>query len=218
MAEVRLDRLAKRVVRPLRLRAAVEDSVRMRVLTAVEGIRESLLANALAKSVQSSEDGFDRGLVPVLQQDERMNVRIARIGGSRLREVDEIAIEVDVLLGDARLVREAPGILRMKEHDRGVLRQARPAAQPGALRRRARVALDAVRAAADHEDPGCVARAEHRDVEEKRLALGPPLARVVVCLVLRAGAARRAQEVVARLAVGVGVDRYFLSHRGLASA
>src|SRR5262249_51450963 len=111
MAEVRLYRLAKCVVCPLRLRTAIEDAVGMRVLPAVEGVRERLLADALAKRVQPREDGLDRGLIPGLQQDLGMNLGVAGIRRHRPGEVDEVPVQVDVLLGDARLVREAPRVL-----------------------------------------------------------------------------------------------------------
>jgi len=61
--------------------------------------------------------------------------------------------EGEVLLAEAaRLVREAPGVVRVEEHHRHVPGQPRPAAQPGALRRRARITFDAVRAAADDKN------------------------------------------------------------------
>src|SRR6185503_12457763 len=112
--------------------------------------------------------------------DRRLQLRVTRVRRQRPGEVDEIAVEVDVFLGDARLVCETPGILRVEKHDGGVPGQARPAAQPRELRAGPGVTLDAVRAAADGEHARRVSRPQHRNVEVQRLAGRPALGRVLV--------------------------------------
>ena len=215
--EMRFPRGTERAVGPLRARAAVENAVRVRILPAVERVRERFFADALAVLVQPAEDFSDRLLVPALGGDQRMQLQVTGIRRHGFRKIDEIPVEVDVLLGRARLVREAPGVVRMKEDDRGVLRQARAAAQPGALRRRSGIALDAVRAAADDEYARRVPGAEHRHVQMEGLAARPSLGGVPVTGELGAGEARRFDELAACLGVGIR-ERLQLSHPGAAGA
>jgi hypothetical protein len=214
---MRPHRGAKRAVGPLRPGAAVEDAVRVRILAAVERVRKRLLADTLAVRVQPAEDLFDRLFVPARGRDQRMDFQVARIRRQGLREVDEIAIEVDVLLGGARLVRETPGILRVKENRSGVLGQARPTAQPGALRGRTGIGLDAVRAAADDEHARRVAGPEDGDVQVERLAARPAFVGMLVAGKLGPGAPRGFDEFAARLGVGVR-ECLELSHPGAAGA
>src|SRR5215467_6299673 len=101
---------AKCRVCPLLPRAAVVHAVGMTVLTAVERIRERLFANARLVGSQPVEDARHALLAPVGRRDGAVHLVISWVRWQRLREINEVAVEVDVVLRNPRLMREAPGI------------------------------------------------------------------------------------------------------------
>ena len=98
---------------------------------------------------------------------------VARVFGMRLRVIEEVAVEIDIVLVDAAVEGKAVGIDRMDEEDRRVFGQvAREAfAQERRLDARAAIALDAMRARADAEDAGRICRSDAGDVGRQRFAV-----------------------------------------------
>ena len=107
----------------------------------------------------------------------------------RSRVVDEIAVEVDVVLGRPREMGKSVGVEAVDQKDADVVRERlRPKQfQPGDLCRRAGVGFQPVRTADDDELPRAVAVAEVGHVDAERFAVGTRLFRVGVMREVGAG-------------------------------
>jgi hypothetical protein len=113
---------------------------------------------------------------------------------------------IDIVLGDAGLMRESPGVVRVCEHDRGCLGNAFRAAvhQPRRLHTRSRIAFDAVRAAADHQHARRIAAADDCHIQKQLLVLWAARPRMAGMIEVRAGCARRVEKAPARIGVRIG--------------
>jgi len=136
-----------------------------------------------------------------------MHFGVGRVRRLWPRVVDEIAVEIDVVLVGAPPVREAVGIHRVHEKHRGAA-GARTRQEPGVLQQRdlgtgATEALDAVRAAAEHQEALGLRRAEPRAIERQFLAIDAAGLRVDMALERQPAGRRPCDEVRPRLSVAL---------------
>ena len=156
-----------------------------------------------------------RGVVPVARQDgvgQREIALVLRIG---LVVIDEVAVEVDVVLGHAPRPGEAVRVDGVDQERAGILGQlvGSAVAQPGDLGTRAAMALDAVRAGDQHQHVGRIARAEAGGVEVERLAGRAAPAGIEPRADLAAACRRRAAELGPRLGVALGKALRYRNHQ-----
>jgi hypothetical protein len=133
-----------------------------------------------------------------------MQVAIAGVVGQRLREVVEVAVEVDVLVRGAADVREAVRVQRMHVHD-GHPALARPraparVAQGRHLHAAAAIAFDAVAAAREQQDRGRVRMPVAHHVHGEFLAVAPAFG-MPLALDREPGGLRGFQELLTGFAV-----------------
>ena len=114
---------------------------------------------------------------PLVGQQQRRNLTVARVHGQGLAVVLEIAVQVHVLMRGTAQVRKTVGIQRMHvEHrhaGRPRLRAPFLVVQRKDLHTAAAVAFDAVAGAADDEQLLRICRAISRHVHGERLAVAP---------------------------------------------
>ena len=151
---------------------------------------------------QRRDGGGPARIAPVLRHDRVPQLVIGGIGGIGLRMVDEVAVEVDIVLGHAPYPGEA---MRVDGVDRGQRRAARhlldhAVGEPGHLAQRAAEALDAVRARDRHEDALGIRRSPPRDIGEQPLGIRPAQ-RMLQRRHLRAGGAGGGKELGARVGI-----------------
>ncbi|MPM80569.1 hypothetical protein SDC9_127617 [bioreactor metagenome] len=164
---------AQGVVAPGRCLAAIEQAARPGVLPAADHGLQRRLA-ALGHQAAQGHLVAERGR-PFLRQQQRMEFVIGRIGRKRLLEIDEVAIEIDVLVRHAAKERKAVRIERMHiQH--GHARRAR-LLEPLVIMQRKHLHAAAAQpfhamaaAAHDQQMPG-IARAVQRHVHGQFLAL-----------------------------------------------
>ncbi len=204
--DVFADGIAKSVIGPLHPRAAIKNSVGVRVLAAVKGIRESLFSDLFPKRVQRREDAWQIIVAPIGAGDDFVNASIAGVCGQGAVEVDEIPVEIDVLLGEAHGMRKAPGIVAVKEEHAHFARQrcSVEMPEPVGLRGGAGISFDAVRAGTDDQYLFRAGVSELSDVEVERLAGGAGLFGVMVGSNFGPCVGGGRQELAARVGVGLG--------------
>ncbi|CFW01904.1 Protein of uncharacterised function (DUF2817) [Bordetella pertussis] len=169
-------------------------------LAAREGVVQAVFAVAGREILHGLLGGRHRGAAPVLAQQLRMQDGVIRVGGVRLAVVDEVAVQVDIVLGGAAQVREPPRVDGVHHDDRhvGVQRRRAVAQHPADLRGRAEKTLQPV-GAADRQQPArCVGAAKARDIGMQGPAVRPGPAFVQVLRQACAGRGRRGAELVAR--------------------
>lgn len=103
----------------------------------------------------------------------RIELRIARVGRTGSGEIDEVAIEIDIVFSGPRTPGKAVGIDRVNEEKRHAARKGacKIALHPTDLRRRTAEAFEAVRTAQDHQLRSCARIAEPRHVDAQILAI-----------------------------------------------
>ncbi|MCY1362859.1 hypothetical protein D9M69_495970 [compost metagenome] len=147
-----------------------------------------------------------------------MQLGVGLIDRQRLREVHEVAVQVDVLVRHAAAVRKAVRVERMHVQHRHALRLGLLApfgvVQREHLHAAAAVAFDAVAGAGDDEQPLGVGVAVERHVHRQLFAVAA-LERVCMRLDREAGADAALQELLARLGVA---RRKGLAHADHAAA
>ena len=153
--------------------AAVEDAVGVRVLPATDGAlvgREAVLGNV---GRDATVRGLPRRPVPVGREQQRMNrvvIGLLRVGPA---VVDEVAVEVDVVLGHPPRVGEAVGVHRMNQEQATLLRPFADdgLAQEADLAARAQESLHAVGRGGDDVKQLGIRRPEPRDIGIERAAV-----------------------------------------------
>ena len=169
---MRAQHLAEGLVAPGRRLAAEEQAVFELVLPSGNG---SLVGRHAVRR-DPRVDGFlvVRCRWPGGWQQQRVQFGVGRIHRQRLRVVGEVAVQVDVLVGDAPSVRKAVRVQRMniKHGDAGCARLVAPlvVVQREHLHAAAAMAFDAVACAGDHEQLLCIGCPVERDVHRDLFA------------------------------------------------
>ena len=186
--EMFVDDPFKGEVRPFALMAAEIRSVGVRVLPFDPGVEQCVGTVFGAESGLGVRQGVLGLEAPVGGDQVWVQAGIVGIFG-RSRVVDEIAVEVDVVLGRPREMGKSVGVEAVDQKDADVVRERlRPKQfQPGDLCRRAGVGFQPVRTTDDDELPRAVAVAEVGYVDAERLAVGARLFRVGVMREVGAG-------------------------------
>ena len=113
--------------------------------------------------------------------------------------VEEIAVEVDIVLGDAAQPREAVRVDGMDQNDPRVRRKRGSFGEKADLDRRSRESFHAVGARVDQQNACGVARAEQRDIGRQRsVTARRRRCRVDMILQCRPRRARRVTKFLAR--------------------
>ncbi|MDE1173120.1 MAG: hypothetical protein PW790_05525 [Parvibaculaceae bacterium] len=133
--------------------AAEEQALRMGILPRAHGIDIGLLAPGLDEIQNALQQRRLCRLRPFIGQQRVMEQGVILIGRKRRAEIDEVAVEVDIVLVHPPPPGKAMGVEGMDENQRCVGGQPvrQPPFQQGRLDRRAAIALDAVRAGNDAE-------------------------------------------------------------------
>jgi hypothetical protein len=216
---VLLQHVAPGDMAPAGVAAGEEQALGLVVLAAADG---GLQRHRAVLGDEGGDDLFVLGRRrPVRRHDGMGQFGVAGVDGQRLAEVDEIAVQVDVLLRRAPPPAEAPGVQRVhvqhRHAGRGCRGVERRRAQQRHLHARPAEALQAVAAAGDDQQPLRVGGAEARHVDGQFLAVAADQ-RVAVGVGIEPGRVHRGQEQAARLRVGLreaGVD---VHHRAACSA
>ncbi len=195
----------QRLARPGRGGAAVEDAVRVVVLPAAHRPLKRRGAFAGDELVEAAARRRLARLAPFARTDRLVQLLVAVVARQRLAVVDEVAVEVDILLGDAADPGEA---VRVDGVDGDQRRAPRQLAGEAVLERadldaRAAEPLGAMRRRDGEEHARRVLRAEYRDIGGQLLAVRPPR-RVLVAEEPRPGTLRRIAKLAARLGVAGG--------------
>ena len=88
-------------------------------------------------------------------------------------EIDEVAVEVDIVLVDPGDMGEALGIDHVDQQNGGVIRQIGRRLERPALQRRFAKALCPMRATGDRQDPFAILGAARQDIDVDWLFVGP---------------------------------------------
>jgi hypothetical protein len=140
-------------------------------------------------------------LAPFARADglaQRVVAGVRRLG---IAVVDEVAVEVDIVLGHAPHMREAIGVDRVDEQDRGVGRQALGGGEPGHLDARPAEPFRAMGAGHHDHQAACIRAAEQGDIGRQLLARGAG-GRIAMGHHLQATGSRRGAERFARCGIG----------------
>jgi hypothetical protein len=145
----------------------------MRVLATRQRIEQHVAALALGEAVEHAGDALVLGVGPFADQQVGMKRFVVRVGRCRARlAVDEVAVEVDVVFGRPREVRETVGIERVHQHHADAGGQPCRAArvQPADLDGRAGESFLAVRATEEQR----LSRRFRSPKQATSIASGPP--------------------------------------------
>ena len=210
--------LADGAVGPARAGAAEEQAVGMRALAGDDGLAEAGDAGSRDIGRQRlTRARLDR-LVPVRRRQQSGQFKIEAVLGNGLAEIDEVAIDVDIVFIDAAGPGEAVRVGRVDQQHRRIGRQVPvvPLAQEAHLAAAAIVPLDPVRARAGDQHAAGVPGADPGGIRGQLLALRAA-PRVQPARHRDAGLATGGAELVARGPV-VGREMIVVRHLILAAS
>ena len=196
----------KQTVRPGGFGAAMEDAARVDILAAVHCLASDVMAVAPEKARNRRVVVRELGLGPVGRIDVLRDRLVVRIGRMRLRMIDEVSVQVDVVFGDAAPPGEAVRVDGVDQQHGGVvcLRTREPAiVEPRHVATGAGVAFDAMGARYQDQQLACIARAKPGDIGRAILAIRPLAGADVARQQLGATTLHGGQKFGTRLCIGI---------------